>query len=61
MKTRIVTSEQLAEGYLEKIGMLIYERKYRVIGKTQDGNFVVEDPNIKEEQNGTVGEQNAAR
>ena len=46
--SRIVTPEQLAEGYShisDDSRPIVYQRKYRVIRKLPDGNWEVEEPN----------------
>ena len=40
----IVTPEHLKLGWLEKDGMFIRERKYQVIRRLEDGNYVVVAP-----------------
>ena len=46
---RIILKEQLAKGYFEKIDDVIYHRDYIRIGKDQDGNPIVLDPNNRKE------------
>lgn len=41
---RIVTPEQLAEGYLERVNGVVYHREYKVLSKLPDGNTVVLNP-----------------
>lgn len=41
---RIVTPKQYADGYYEKRGMLAYHRKWILIRKLDDGNYLVVSP-----------------
>lgn len=43
-KYRVVTPEQLQEGWLEKEGMIVRERKFTVIEMRDDGNYIVYNP-----------------
>lgn len=40
----LVTPEQFKEGYLEKQGMTITRRNFRLLGRLKDGSYVVENP-----------------
>ncbi len=40
---RIVTPAQYAEGHLEKKGGFIYTRRFVLVGKTPEGNFIVRE------------------
>jgi hypothetical protein len=41
---RIVTRDQLAEGWLELFGCVAYRRQYEVVGALGDGTFCVKEP-----------------
>jgi len=40
----IVSPEQLSLGYLERQGMIVTRRRFVVIRRREDGNYVVRDP-----------------
>jgi hypothetical protein len=41
---RIVTPEQYGQGYLEREGMVVRKRRYELIRKLPDGNYLVRAP-----------------
>lgn len=48
----LVTPEQLKEGWVEHVGTLeegftIYRRPYLVLGRREDGNYVVRNPALQ--------------
>lgn len=43
-KLLVVTPMQLAGGYVEMNGVMASHKRFRVVGKRLDGNYVVIDP-----------------
>lgn len=44
---RIVTRQQLIEGYAEFHGGFVTDCRYEVLGRTKDGNYVVAEPKVR--------------
>lgn len=42
----IVTPDQLTQGYLERVGGVVYHREYKVLRELSDGNSVVLNPEV---------------
>lgn len=41
---RIVTAQQLRDGWYMRIGEVVFRTSYRIISRLESGNYLVEDP-----------------
>lgn len=41
---RIVTPEQLSNGWYMRLGTVVFRTSYRIISRLESGNYLVEDP-----------------
>lgn len=48
MAERLVTAKQLREGYMVLVGSHVLRGEYRVIRRTECGDYVVEEPEFRE-------------